>query len=76
MDLNIIAVCDTDENRLVAIRYPIARLLSGKKGQQELKFSQEFFDACYNDPYVQHCYSTADIEKFKDRWRKNIDPNK
>lgn len=49
---------------------------SYQKAQKELKFSQEYFDACYNDPYVQHCYSESDIEKFKDRWLRNIDPKK
>lgn len=45
---------------------------SYKQAQEELKFSQEFFDACYNEPYVKHFYSKEDIEKFKNKWRKNI----
>lgn len=49
---------------------------SYKKAKKELKFSQEYFDICYNDPYVKHCYSDADIERFKNNWKNNIDPNK
>lgn len=49
---------------------------SYKQAQKELKFSQEYFDLCYNDPYIQHFYSQEDIAKFKEKWRKNIDPNK
>lgn len=49
---------------------------SYKRAKKELTFSQAYFDACYNDPYVQHCYSQSDIEKFKERWRGQIDPNK
>ncbi|MFI3177911.1 MAG: putative capsular polysaccharide synthesis family protein [Eubacteriales bacterium] len=45
---------------------------SYKQAQQELKFSQEYFDKCYNEPYVKHFYSEADIEKFKTKWYKNI----
>lgn len=49
---------------------------SYKQAQKEMKFSQEYFDICYNDPYVKHFYSEADIETFKERWRGNIDPTK
>lgn len=65
---------ETLENGNVASGKWIAE--SYKKAQKELKFSKEYFEDCYNDPYVQHCYSPEDIEKFKERWRKNIDPNK
>lgn len=49
---------------------------SYKRAKKEVTFSQRFFDDCYNDPYVQHCYSQEDIAKFKARWRGQIDPNK
>lgn len=45
---------------------------SYKQAQKELVISQEYFDACFNEPYVKHCYSDADIEKFKNRWRSHI----
>ncbi len=45
---------------------------SYKQAQKELKFSGEYFDKCYNEPYVKHFYSEQDIEKFKNRWRGNI----
>ncbi len=43
-----------------------------EQAKKELRFSQEFFDSCYNDPYIQHFYSPADIEKFKEKWKNNI----
>lgn len=43
-----------------------------KQAQKEIKFSQEFFDSCYNAEWVQHFYSQEDIEKFKERWRPHI----
>ncbi|WP_305767545.1 putative capsular polysaccharide synthesis family protein [Candidatus Epulonipiscium viviparus] len=45
---------------------------SYKQAQKELVISQEYFDACFNEPYVKHFYSDADIEKFKNRWRSHI----
>ncbi len=45
---------------------------SYKQAQKELVISQEYFDACFNAPYVKHFYSNEDIEKFKDRWRPHI----
>lgn len=45
---------------------------SYKKAKKELKFSQEYFEICYNDPYVKHCYSEADIENFKNGWENQI----
>ncbi len=42
------------------------------KAKKEITFSQEYFDACYNDPYVQHCYSPEDIAKFKRKWESHI----
>lgn len=46
-----------------------------KQAQKDLRLTKEYFEDCYNDPYVRHCYSEADIEKFKARWEKNVDPN-
>lgn len=43
-----------------------------KQAQKELKFSREYFEKCYNDPYVKHFYSNEDIEKFKQKWQQNI----
>lgn len=45
---------------------------SYKQAQKEIQITQEYFDMCYNSPYVKHFYSEEDIEKFKDRWRKHI----
>ncbi|ONI44109.1 hypothetical protein AN641_08345 [Candidatus Epulonipiscioides gigas] len=45
---------------------------SYKQAQKEIKISQEFFDKCFNEPYVKHFYSDEDIEKFKERWRPHI----
>lgn len=45
---------------------------SYKQAQKEIEITQEYFERCYNEPYVQHCYSQEDIEKFKDRWRPHI----
>lgn len=45
---------------------------SYKQAQKEIKITQEYFDCCYNEPYVKHCYSDADIEKFKKKWIGNI----
>lgn len=46
------------------------------QAKKELKFSQEYFDACYNEPYVEHFYCERDIEKMKKQWIDNIDQNK
>ncbi len=43
-----------------------------KQAQKELKITQEYFDRCFDEPYVKHCYSESDIEKFKAKWRPNI----
>ncbi len=45
---------------------------SYKQAQKHLKITQEYFDKCYNEPYVKHFYSPEDIEKFKERWRPHI----
>ncbi len=40
--------------------------------KEKIKLTQEYVDSCYADPYVQHCYSSEDIERFKENWSKNI----
>lgn len=40
--------------------------------KKELKISQEYFDTVYADPYLQHFYKAEDIQKFQDKWKKNI----
>lgn len=45
---------------------------SYKQAQNEIIITQEYFDRCFNEPYVQHCYSEEDIEKFKSRWASHI----
>ncbi len=45
---------------------------SYKRAQKEIEITQEYFDKCFDESYVKHCYSKADIEKFKARWRPHI----
>ncbi len=45
---------------------------SYKQALKKIEISQEYFDRCYDEPYVKHFYSEADIEKFKVRWRRHI----
>lgn len=45
---------------------------SYKQAQKEVTFSKEYFDKCYNSPYVKHFYSDEDIEKFKNKWQSHI----
>lgn len=45
---------------------------SYEKAKKELKFSQDYFDTCYSDPYVTHFYSEKEIEGFKNKWKRNI----
>ncbi len=45
---------------------------SYKQAQKEIEISQEYFDKCFDEPYVKHCYSEADIETFKEKWRSHI----
>lgn len=45
---------------------------SYKQACKEIQFNQEYFDSCYEESYVKHCYSKEDIEKFKERWRGHI----
>ncbi len=43
-----------------------------KQAQNEIKFSNEYFENAYSEKWVQHFYSQEDIEKFKERWRPHI----
>lgn len=45
---------------------------SYKQAQNEIKFSQNYFDVNYDNPWIKHFYSKSDIEKFKDKWHKHI----
>lgn len=45
---------------------------SYKQAQKELQITQEYFDQCYDDPYIKHFYSEEDISKFKARWAPHI----
>ncbi len=45
---------------------------SYKQAQKEIEITQEYFDSCFDESYVKHCYSEADIEKFKAKWRSHI----
>ncbi len=45
---------------------------SYKRAKKEIIITQEYFDACFDAPYVHHFYSKEDIEKFKARWRPHI----
>lgn len=45
---------------------------SYKQAQNQIEITQEYFDKCFDEPYVKHCYSKTDIEKFKMKWAPNI----
>lgn len=61
---------DTLENANVASTKWVAS--SYKKAQKEIKFSKEYFDRRYEDPFVRHVYSEQDIEIFKKKWKDNV----
>lgn len=46
---------------------------SYKQAQKELKITQEYFNQCFEQPYVKHCYSENDIKKFKQKWKNHIE---
>ena len=43
-----------------------------KKGEIVYMTPEEYFEKCYNEPYVKHFYSDDDINKFKEKWEKHI----
>lgn len=45
---------------------------SYEKAQKELEFSKEFFNSCYDEPYVKHFYTNEQISDFKSKWEKNV----
>lgn len=45
---------------------------SYQQAQDDITFSKEYFDRCFAEPYVQHCYSQEDIAKFKEKWKGHI----
>lgn len=45
---------------------------SYRQAQKEIKFSKEYFDNCYDNPWIKHFYSSSDINKFKERWKSHI----
>ncbi len=45
---------------------------SYQNAKKNIKLSQDYFEKCYNEPYVRHFYDDKAIEKMKNSWRKNI----
>lgn len=46
---------------------------SYKEAQNEIKITQEYFERCFDEEYVKHCYTSEDITKFKERWVQHIE---
>lgn len=44
-----------------------------KQALDELKISRDYFEYSYNSELVRHFYSEEDINRFRNRWSKNID---
>lgn len=55
---------NTMDNKWIADSY--------KQAIKDIKFSKEYFEKCYNEDYVNHFYSKEDIEKFKNKYKYNI----
>lgn len=62
---------DTLENTNITSDTWLAK--SYQQGLKEMKFTKKYADLCYNDPYLQHFYSASDIERFKNKWKNNIE---
>lgn len=45
---------------------------SYKQAKKEIKITQDYFNECFNDKLIKHCYSEEDIKKFKNKWNDNI----
>lgn len=43
-----------------------------KKALEEVTISPQFFEDCYKEDWISHFYSQTDIERFQEKWRKNI----
>ncbi|MCI8512129.1 MAG: hypothetical protein HFE83_09060 [Lachnospiraceae bacterium] len=44
-----------------------------KQALEELKLSKEYVEACYRTRLVRHFYSEVDIQKFRQKWSKNVE---
>lgn len=42
------------------------------KAKDEIRFGKEYFESCFEGKYMRHFYSNEDIEKFKQKWKKNV----
>jgi len=42
------------------------------QAKKEIKFTEEYYIKCYNEPYVKHFYSDDEIFEFKEKWKNNI----
>lgn len=49
---------------------------SYKEALRNHQISKEYFECCFEEPYVQHCYSEQDIKIFKQKWKSHITDNK
>lgn len=45
---------------------------SYEKARNGLKFTKEYVEKCYNESCVTHFYNKEDIQRFRERWEKNI----
>lgn len=45
---------------------------SYNQAKKEIKISKEYFEQCYNEYFIEYFYSYKDIDKFKSKWRKNV----
>lgn len=45
---------------------------SYRKAKKELTIPREYFEKCYNEPYVKHFYSKEDIMKFREHWSTHV----
>lgn len=45
---------------------------SYQQAKKEIQISQAYFDAVYQDPYINHCYSPEDIAAFQNKWKSHI----
>lgn len=52
------------KNKWIAESYEVAK--------KEITLSPSFFDEVYKDPYIRHCYSEEDIQKFQNKWKSHV----
>lgn len=48
---------------------------SYKYALDKIEFSQEYFERCFEEEYLQHFYTEEDIVKLKKRWESHINVN-